>query len=146
MQVEMALRAKRGRIATIRMTETAVVAARLPRSENIGVPVVKDGCGTEGDAVLGVISERDIPQAIVDHGTAAFAMPVLAPMTRAIVLLRSDDTVDLALELMEEHHIRHLPVLHGGTLVGVISIRDVLSLAAPARPPAREATGALARA
>lgn len=148
MRVDMALRAKRGRIVTIRMTETCMVAARLLRSENIGVLVVKDSCGTEGDVILGVLSERDILQAIVDHGTAAFAMPVLALMTRAVVACQSNDTVDRALGLMSEHHIRHLPVLHEEALVGVISIRDMLSLAAVAGPLASAASGAhaLARA
>lgn len=134
MQVEMALRAKQARIVTIRMSETCMVAARMLRSENIGVLVVKDSCGTEGDVILGVLSERDILQAIVDHGMAAFAMPVSALMTRAVVSCDSSDTVDRALALMNEHHIRHLPVLHGEALVGVISIRDMLSLAAPAGP------------
>lgn len=132
MQVERALWAKRGRIVTIRMAETCMVAARLLRSENIGVLVVKDSCATEGDVILGVLSERDVLQAIVDHGTAAFSMPVFALMTRDVVTCQSDDAVDYALDLMNEHHIRHLPVLHGEALVGVISIRDVLALATTA--------------
>lgn len=128
MQVGKALWAKRGRIVTVRMTETCMVAARLLRSENIGVLVVKDSCATEGDVILGVLSERDILQAIVDYGTAAFSKPVCVLMTRAVVSCQSDDSVDYALELMNKHHIRHLPVLHGDALVGVISIRDILAL------------------
>lgn len=143
MQVEMALRAKRGRIVTIRMTETCLVAARLLRSENIGAVVVKDTCGTEGDVILGVLSERDILQSIVDHGTAAFAMPVSALMTRDVVSCQCSDSVDRAMAMMDEHHIRHLPVLHGESLVGVLSIRDMLSIAA-AGSLAGAASGALA--
>lgn len=144
MQVEMALRAKRGRIVTIRMTETCLVAARLLRSENIGALVVKDSCGTEGDVILGVLSERDILQSIMDHGTAAFAMPVAALMTRDVISCQSNDSVDRALSMMDEHHIRHLPVLHGESLVGVISMRDMLSLAAAAGSASSSAPRALA--
>ncbi len=81
---------------------------------------MKDSCATEGDVILGVLSERDILQAIVDYGTAAFSMPVSVLMTRDVISCQSDDIVDHALELMNEHHIRHLPVLHGEALVGVI--------------------------
>jgi len=132
MQVEAALRAKHGRIVTIRMSKTCMVAARMLRSKNIGVLVVKDSCGTEGDVILGMVSERDILQAIVGRGTAAFMMPASALMTRAVVSCQSSDSIDRALDLMREHHIRHLPVLHEEALVGAISIRDVLSLAVSA--------------
>lgn len=148
MQVDKALPAKHGRIVTIRMTETCMVAARLLRSENIGVLVVKDSCGTEGDVILGVLSERDILQAVVDHGAVAFAMPISSVMTQDVVSYQSNDTVDRALNIMREFHIRHLPVLHGEALVGVISIRDMLSLAVAAGPLGNEAAGisTLARA
>jgi len=132
MQVEAALRPKHGRIVTIRMSETCMVAAHMLRSENIGVLVVKDSCGTEGDVILGVVSERDILQAIVDYGTKAFMMPVSAFMTRAVVCCQTSDSINRALDLMNKHHIRHLPVLYQEALVGVISIRDVLSLAVSA--------------
>jgi len=142
MRIETALRAKRARIVTIRMAETVMVAARRLRSENIGILAVKDSCGTEGDVILGMLSERDVLQAVVDHGTAAFSMPVSALMTQAVVSCQSDDTVDHALGLMNEHHIRHLPVFHGEALVGVISLRDVLALATTAEPPRSVALGA----
>ncbi len=133
MRVAAALRAKAARIVAIRMTETVMTAARLLRAENIGILVVKDSCGTEGDVILGMLSERDILQAIVDHGTAAFAMPVSALMTYPGVSCQTDDTVDRALGLMDEHHIRHLPVLEQEALVGVVSIRDMLALATAAK-------------
>ncbi len=76
-----------------------------------------------------MMSERDVVQAIVDHGAAALTMPVSAFMTRAIISCQSDDTVDQVGALMSEHHVRHLPVQHGESLVGVISIRDLLALA-----------------
>lgn len=149
MRIETALRAKRARVVAIRMSETVMVAMRRLRSEDIGILAVKDSCGTEGDVVLGMLSERDILQAIVDHGAAALSMPVSALsmpvsalMTHAVVSCHSDDTVDHALGLMNEHHIRHLPVFHGEALVGVISIRDVLALATTTEPPCSTARGA----
>lgn len=137
MQIETVLRTKPARIVTIAMTSTLMAAARLLRSENIGAVLVKDSCSTEGDVVLGLLSERDVLQALVDHGAAALDMPVSAFMTRAVISCQSDDTVDQVCGLMSEHHVRHLPVLHDGALVGVVSIRDLLALATVAPLPPR---------
>jgi len=135
MQVEMALRAKRGPLVTVQMSETDMTAARLLRSGNIGLLEAKDSCGTEGDAFLGLLSEWDALHAAADHGSSVLSMPVSASMTSDAVTCQSYDTVEYALGLMNEHHVRHIPVPHGEGLVGVISIRDMLSLSY-ARPPA----------
>lgn len=130
MRIEAALGDRRGRVVTVRTSDSVMNAARRLRSDNVGVLIVKDICATEGDAVLGVLSERDVVQAIVDHGAAAFTMPVSDLMTRAVIFCQSDDSVDDALAKMNRHHIRHLPVLQDGALIGVVSIRDVLAMKA----------------
>lgn len=114
MQVEVASQAKRGQIIAFRMGETAMVAACLLHSRNIGV-----------------FPERDTVWAIMDYGVGAFTKPVLAQMTCSPASVQLDDTVDHALTLMGQHHICHPPVLHGGALAGVISMRDMLPFAAP---------------
>lgn len=136
MRIEAVLRAKPARIITIGMGSTVLEAARLLRRENVGAVLVKDSCQTEGDVLLGMMSERDVVQALVDHGAAALAMPVSAFMTRAIISCEADDTVDQVGALMSEHHVRHMPVRHGEALVGVISIRDLLALATDAEKSA----------
>lgn len=130
MRIEAALGDRRGRVVTVRTSDSVMNAARRLRSDNVGALIVKDICATEGDAVLGVLSERDVVQAIVDHGAAAFTMPVSDLMTRAVIFCQSDDSVDDALAKMNRHHIRHLPVLQDGALIGVVSIRDVLAMKA----------------
>ena len=85
MKVSSLLQRKSARIVAIQMEATAALAARLLRAENIGAVIVKDTCATEGDVVLGVLSERDILRAVVDHGIAALKMPVSALMIRDAV-------------------------------------------------------------
>src|ERR1700758_3002003 len=84
MRVDTILRGKGSRIIAIRMGTSAEAAARLLKSENVGAVVVKDTCGTEGDVVLGILSERDLLHALVDHGVAALKMPVASLMSRAV--------------------------------------------------------------
>lgn len=131
MRVGTVLQTRRARVVSIRMTETVMVAARLLRTENIGALLVKDCCATEGEVVLGVVSERDILQAVAEHGTAAFTMPVSALMKRTVLSCGPDDTVEHAVTLMDEHHVRYLPVFADGAAIGVISLRDVLALSKP---------------
>ncbi len=128
MKVEHILRKKGTRIVTVRMNETVEVAARLLRKDNIGALVVKDVCRTEGNTVVGMFSERDVVRALADHGPAALKMRVSALMSRGVVSCSSRDSLDRVLELMDRHHVRHLPVLDDHTLVGVVSIRDVIAL------------------
>jgi CBS domain-containing protein len=133
MKVSSLLQQKSARIIAIRMDATAARAARLLHAENVGAVVVKDTCATEGDVVLGILSERDILRALVDHGTAALKMPVSALMTRDVVSCRPGDELDLVAALMDRHHVRHVPVVDGEALIGVVSIRDILTKRATAR-------------
>ena len=114
------------RIIMIRVNETVEMAARLLRRENIGVLVVKDVVRTEGNTPVGMFSERDVLQAIVDHGAAALKMPVSKLMSRNIVSCHPDDDIENVFDLMHQHHIRHLPVFEPHGVIGVISIRDIL--------------------
>jgi len=121
------MKLKNARVPTIRMTETVEMAATLLNRERIGAVVVKDACGSEGDTVVGIFSERDIVRAVAEGGVAALRMPVSDLMSRNMISCRMDDTVDHVRALMDEHHVRHLPVLAEHQLVGVLSIRDVLA-------------------
>jgi CBS domain-containing protein len=128
MRIEAILRSNGSRIIAIPMATSAVAAARLLKSENIGAVVVKDTCGTEGDVVLGILSERDLLHALADHGAAALKMPVSSLMSRAVVACGPGDDAEDVAGLMLKHHVRHVPVLEGEALIGVISIRDLLAL------------------
>lgn len=128
MRVEAALRNKRHRVVAVRMQDSAHCAARRLREENVGVLVVKDTCATEGDAVLGLLSERDILQAIVERGLNALKAPVSTLMSRSVVCCDLFESIDRALALMHRNGVRHLAVLHDGCLAGVVSMRDLVGL------------------
>ena len=128
MKVEQILRRKDTRIITVRVGESIEIAARLLRSENIGALVVKDVCRTEGNVVVGMLSERDIVRALLEHGPKVLQMSVSSLMSRTLITCSPEDSERHVLELMRKNHIRHLPVLDGHTLVGVIGLRDFVDL------------------
>jgi len=136
------MKLKKARVPTIRMTETVEMAATLLNRERIGAVVVKDACGSEGDTVVGIFSERDVVRAVAERGVASLKLRVADLMSRNMISCTMDDTVDHVRALMDTHHVRHLPVLEDHQLVGVLSIRDVIAydvkiageFAASARP------------
>ncbi|WP_421700071.1 CBS domain-containing protein [Ancylobacter sp.] len=121
------MKLKNARVPTVRMGETVEMAATLLNRERIGAVVVKDACGSEGVTVVGIFSERDVVRAIAERGAAALRLPVGDLMSRNMISCRMEDSVDHVRALMEQHHVRHLPVMEEHQLVGVLSIRDVLS-------------------
>lgn len=126
MKVSDLMLSKGSRIVMVRMNETLEMAARLLRRENIGALVVKDVVRTEGNTPVGMFSERDVVQAIVVHGAAALKIPVSKLMTRTVVSCGLKDDLDDVFKLMEQHHIRHVPVFEPHGVVGVVSLRDIL--------------------
>ncbi|WGD30054.1 CBS domain-containing protein [Ancylobacter sp. WKF20] len=121
------MKLKSARVPTIRMTETIEMAATLLNRERIGAVVVKDACGSEGVTVVGIFSERDVVRAVAEKGLAALKTPVADLMSRNMISCTMEDSVDHVRALMDTHHVRHLPVLQEHQLVGVLSIRDILS-------------------
>ena len=76
--------------------------------------------------IEGILSERDIVRVLGDRGAAALDEPVSAVMTRKVVNCRPTDTVAAIMEMMTLGKFRHLPVLEGERVVGLISIGDVV--------------------
>ncbi|HEY1385843.1 MAG TPA: CBS domain-containing protein [Dongiaceae bacterium] len=126
MKVGQILKAKGTRILSIRLREPVAAAAKLMVAENIGALVVTDVVLTEGSTVVGMLSERDIVRALVTRGPDVMKMPVENLMTKKFISCAPDDDLGDAVEKMDRHGIRHLPVLEEHTLVGVLSVRDVI--------------------
>lgn len=126
MRVEDILRTKGTRIGTVRVNETVETALRLLRTEQTDGLVVKDVCRTEGNTVVGVLSEHEVVKGLTERGAAVLAQPVTAVMRRDPVFCRPGDPVHHVLRIMDEHAVRHVPVLDGATLIGVISVRDLI--------------------
>ena len=80
----------------------------------------------ERDVLAGIFSERDYARKIMLKGKSSLDTPVREVMTAAIVTITPDYTVEECMTLMTDHHIRHLPVLHNGRLVGLVSIGDIV--------------------
>ena len=126
MRVEQVLRKKGTRIITVRLRETVGVAAKIMVRENIGALVVTDVVPTEGSTVVGMFSERDVLRALVEKGQEAMRMPVENLMSKSLISCGPNDALEDVMEKMDRHGIRHVPVLEEHTLVGVISVRDVI--------------------
>jgi CBS domain-containing protein len=110
------------------MNETVETAARLMKAENIGALVVKDACETEGTILVGMFSERDITRALLEHGARVLQMQVSSLMSRNLITCAPTDSLLHVLGLMEDKHIRHVPVLDGDTLVGLVGVRDFIGI------------------
>ena len=80
----------------------------------------------QGDRVLGVISERDYARKVALLGRASRDTLISQIMTAPAVTVSPDDTVDACMHLVTDRHIRHLPVLEKGRVVGVLSIGDLV--------------------
>lgn len=82
----------------------------------------------EGDKVVGIITERDYARKIVLQGKSSNDTPVNEIMTKQVIYVTPEQTIEECMALMTEKHIRHLAVLDRGSLCGVISIGDVVSV------------------
>jgi CBS domain-containing protein len=80
--------------------------------------------GAEG--VVGIVSERDVVRQLHTHGASALTRPISTIMTATIATCTKSDTVDAISVLMTKNRVRHVPVLHGKELVGIVSIGDVV--------------------
>ncbi len=121
MSIQNILDRDRAEVITICATETIKSAADRMRERNIAALVVKSG-----DAITGLISEREIVHAVSRHGEGALSMAVLDVLTHATITVTPDDTLRRAMSLMTRHRMRHLPVVANGKFVGIVSIGDVV--------------------
>jgi CBS domain-containing protein len=80
----------------------------------------------EGDEVVGIVSERDIARKVILKGESSGTTPVKDIMTTGVITIAPEQSIDGCMALMTSKHIRHLPVMDGKKLVGLISIGDVV--------------------
>ncbi|MEP6840060.1 MAG: CBS domain-containing protein [Bradyrhizobium sp.] len=116
------LAAKPKALWTVGPKDNALSAMQLMADKNIGFVVVM-----EGRVIAGVLSERDCVRRLVLAGKSPEVTPVADIMVRNVVKADIASTFADCLKLMHEHNIRHLPVVENDGLVGVLSVRDLLS-------------------
>ena len=121
MRIADILRSKGATVATV--TETTTVSGLLTELavHNIGATVV-----VGPDGVAGIVSERDVVRKLHEHGPDLLARTVGDIMSSVVVTCAPDDHVDDLSALMTNNRVRHVPVLHNGRLVGIVSIGDVV--------------------
>lgn len=124
MRIADLLQRKGATVATVSPGATvAELLAGLAR-HNVGAMVVVDAEG----GIAGIVSERDVVRKLNDHGPSVLQGPVADIMTTMVASCTPDDPVDQLSVVMTERRIRHVPVLDGGRLAGIVSIGDVVKI------------------
>jgi len=80
----------------------------------------------DGTALVGIVTERDVVRNVVLEGRTAKDTAVREIMTRNVLFVRPDQTIEECMALMTDKRIRHLPVMDGQRLIGILSIRDLV--------------------
>ena len=121
MTIATVLRDKGSNVETITADARLFDAVRLLGEKRIGaLPVVEDG------RITGIMSERDVIYCLRDHGAEVLDWPVSRVMSSPAITADPGTDVLTALALMTQRRIRHLPVVEGGQILGIVSIGDLV--------------------
>jgi CBS domain-containing protein len=121
MTIAAVLGAKGSGVETIAADSLVTEAvARLGEKRIGALPVL------EGGRIAGIVSERDVIYCLREHGAAMLDWPVRRLMTASVITAEPEMPVMAALSLMTQRRIRHLPVIAGGAIRGIVSIGDLV--------------------
>jgi len=116
------LRVKGHHVYTVRPDQTVQDAVKILMQHRVGALLVEDA---ERRAV-GIITERDVLRECVDRAAELSHVPVREAMTRDLIIGVPDDEIGYTMGIMTQNRIRHLPVMDGDHVAGMISIGDVV--------------------
>ncbi|PPC99717.1 MAG: inosine-5-monophosphate dehydrogenase [Hyphomicrobium sp.] len=122
MNIGQILKTKARGVSTARAEDTIQEIATRLAQRKIGAVVIVG----ENGKVVGIISERDIIRLIAEHGPKALTMVASSGMTREVVSCSKTSTLEEIMDAMTQGRFRHLPVIEDGSLVGIVSIGDVV--------------------
>lgn len=122
MKISALLAAKGASVVTIRPDASIGEAVAALGLHNVGALVVS----TDGEVVGGIVSERDIVRALGQLGSGVLEPQVATIMSSDVHTCSPEDTVESLMATMTEHRVRHVPVVDGGVLAGMVSIGDVV--------------------
>jgi len=115
------LQGKGATVWTIPPDASVREAVKMMNENDIGLLVI-----AKGDDVVGIISERDIARKVILKDKSSVTTPVRDIMTADVITITPDQSIDTCMALMTSKHIRHLPVMDGKKLAGLVSIGDVV--------------------
>jgi len=116
------LRAKPARVVKVRPEQSVLDAIKVLAQEDIGAAIVMTG-----DRLAGIFSERDYTRKVILKGRASDSTRVEEIMTPNVVVVSPRTRTRECMALMTEKNIRHLPVVDEGRIIGMVSIRDIVS-------------------
>lgn len=108
-------------VETIAPQASVYEALQKMANRELGALVVFE----EGE-ICGLLSERDYARKLVLQGKSSKDTPVQEVMTRRVITVEPQQTVEACMVLMTDKHIRHLPVIEDGRLIGIVSIGDIV--------------------
>jgi len=115
------LRSKGHAVHCVRSTDTVLAALGVMAEHDIGCVVVLDG-----DRLAGILTERDYARKVVLAGRSSKDASVRSIMTADVVCVAGNRSLDDCMALMTERRVRHLPVVEGDRVVGLVSIGDLV--------------------
>jgi CBS domain-containing protein len=122
MTIASILRSKGNQVVSVRPDDLLGDVARTLVQHRIGAVLVRDGEGPPA----GILSERDIVRVFAEKDGATNTLTASDAMTRILHTVTPDTPITRALEMMTDRRVRHLPVLDGQTLLGIVSIGDLV--------------------
>lgn len=122
MKVRDILNVKGSQVHSIRSDQTVLDAVAILMEHRIGALLVRDAAG----AVCGIISERDVLRECLHRSAELGRIPIRVAMTKDLVVCVPDDEIDYAMGIVTKNRVRHLPIMDGDRVAGVISIGDLV--------------------
>jgi CBS domain-containing protein len=106
---------------SVNSDDSVLNAIKMMAAKKVGALLVIDG-----EQLAGIVSERDYARKVILEGKSSEKTPVKEIMSKDVICTMPDHSVHECMEMMTEKHIRHLPVLEAGKVVGMISIGDLV--------------------
>jgi CBS domain-containing protein len=122
MKVKDILAAKGSRVITVEKSSSVIDAMSIFSVNRVGSLLVMD----KDNNILGIIAARDVLMAVINHLDDIKTLTVEKIMTTNLIVGTQDDSIDYILAVMTENRVRHIPILEGKELKGLVSIGDVV--------------------